>query len=205
MSPGRATGAVRYIVVDVETAGPNPGQYALLSIGACTVGEPRETFYVELQPDRDTTTEEAVSVHGLSMEQLAREGTPPGEAMRRFAVWVAEVTPEGVRPLFVGFNAPFDWMFVNDYFHRYLGRNPFGHAALDIKALYMGAADVPWEETSMRHLAPRYLGGVQLTHNALQDAIDQARILEGILDELAGRGRALSDPTDEDHSGGTNG
>jgi hypothetical protein len=75
-------------------------------------------------------------------------------------------------------------MFVNDYFHRYLGRNPFGHAALDIKALYMGMAGVSWEETSMRHLAPRYVGGVGLTHNALQDAIDQARILEGILAEM---------------------
>ncbi len=26
-----------YISVDIETAGPNPGGYAMLSIGACTV------------------------------------------------------------------------------------------------------------------------------------------------------------------------
>jgi DNA polymerase III epsilon subunit-like protein len=202
MISGRAQGAGCYIVVDVEAAGPNPSQYALLSIGACTVGEPRDTFYVELQPDREAATEQAVAVHGLSMDRLASEGTPPAEAMRRFSGWVAAVTPHGVRPLFVGFNAPFDWMFVNDYFHRYLGHNPFGHAALDIKALYMGAAGVPWEETSMRHLAPRYLGGAQLTHNALQDALDQARILEGILDELA-QGEEPSDPIHEDHPGGT--
>jgi ribonuclease T len=184
MRPGRTADVVRYIVVDVEAAGPNPSQYALLSIGACTVGEPRQTFYAELQPDRSAITDEAISVHGLSLEALSATGTPPAEAMRRFAEWVAEVTPDGARPTFVGFNAPFDWMFVNDYFHRYLGSNPFGHAALDIKALYMGAAGVRWDETSMRHLAPRYLGGAQLTHNALQDAIDQARILESILEEM---------------------
>ena len=33
-----------------ETAGPNPADYALLSIGACTLLEPRATFYAELQP-----------------------------------------------------------------------------------------------------------------------------------------------------------
>jgi ribonuclease T len=204
MTASRAAGVIWHIVVDVEAAGPNPSQYALLSIGACTVGEPRDTFYVELQPDREAKTEEALAVHRLSMERLASEGIPPAEAMHRFAAWVAEVTPQGVRPVFVGFNAPFDWMFVNDYFHRYLGHNPFGHAALDIRALYMGAAGVPWEETSMRHLAPRYLGGAQLTHNALQDALDQARILEGILDQLA-EGQERSDPTHQDHPGGTNG
>jgi DNA polymerase III epsilon subunit-like protein len=184
MATHRTVDAQRYIVVDVEAAGPNPSAYALLSIGACTLGEPREVFYVELQPDREATTDQAMAVHGLSMERLSEEGTPPTEAMRRFADWVARATPDGMRPLFVGFNAPFDWMFVNDYFHRYLGSNPFGHAALDIKALYMGAVGVRWDETSMRYLAPRYLGGAQLTHNALQDAIDQARILEGILEDM---------------------
>lgn len=174
----------RYIVVDVEAAGPTPSEYALLSIGACTLGEPRETFYVELQPDRSAAHPAAMAVHGLSMERLAKEGTPPAEALARLAAWVAAITPPGARPIFVGFNAPFDWMFVNDYFHRYAGRNPFGHAALDIKALYMGMAGVPWEETSMHYLASRYLGGAGLTHNALQDAIDQAKILEGILAEM---------------------
>jgi hypothetical protein len=51
------------------------------------------------------------------------------------------------RPVFVGFNAAFDWSFVNYYFQRYLGENPFGFAALDIKSLYMGATGCAWEET----------------------------------------------------------
>ena len=58
--------------------------------------------------------------------------------MADFAAWVERVTPEGSLPVFVGFNAPFDWMFVNEYFHRHLGRNPFGHVAVDIKAYAMG-------------------------------------------------------------------
>jgi hypothetical protein len=76
-------------------------------------------------------------------------------------------------------------MFVNDYFHRFLGRNPFGHAALDIKALYMGSAGVSWGETGWRTVASRYLENRHLTHHALSDAVDQAEILLQILPQLA--------------------
>lgn len=47
----------------------------------------------------------------------------------------------GKQPVFVGFNAGFDWSFVNWYFLRFLGENPFGFAPLDIKSYYMGSAN----------------------------------------------------------------
>jgi ribonuclease T len=174
-----------YISVDVETAGPNPGDYSLLAIGACTLAEPGHTFYIELKPVNERALPEALAVCHLSLEVLAERGTPPPEAMRRFAAWIEEVTPGGEKPLCVAFNAPFDWMFINDYFHRYLGRNPFGHAALDIKAYAMGALGISWEETSIRHLARRYQLPTQLEHHALQDALDQAELFRKL---LIGRG-----------------
>ncbi len=173
-----------YISVDVETAGPNPAQYSLLSIGACTVHEPLATFYVELHPDQPDFLPESLSISKLSMEILAETGLSPVEAMATFADWVAQVTPPGNRPVFVALNAPFDWMFVNDYFHRHLGRNPFGHSALDIKALYMGLTGARWQETNLHRLAKRYQMEMHLTHNALQDAIDQAEVFRLILDEV---------------------
>jgi ribonuclease T len=181
IEPARAEEA--YIVIDIEASGPNPSQYAMLSIGACTLDEPRHTFYVELKPDKDAFTEEAMAVSGLSMEGLADGGMPPAEAMEAFAAWVEVVVPEGATPVFTAFNAPFDWMFVNDYFHRYLGYNPFGHAALDIKAYYMGLHGVAWGETSLKEISHRHVGQRELTHHALGDAIDEAEILEGMLAE----------------------
>jgi DNA polymerase III epsilon subunit-like protein len=172
-----------YISVDVETAGPNPSQYALLSIGACMVCDLERTFYVELQPDKDDFLPSALTISGLSLDELAEHGLPPAEAMARFEIWAREQVPEMHRPIFVAFNAPFDWMFVNDYFHRYIGHNPFGHTAIDLKAFYMGAAGVSWEETTMHHVAARYLDGRKLTHHALRDALDQAEILRRILAE----------------------
>lgn len=173
-----------FISVDVEAAGPIPSQYALLSIGACSLTQPRRTFYAELIPDKAQADPRSSEVHGLDLSRLAQEGLPPEEALRRFAAWIAAVVPPGRPPLMVGFNLPFDWMFINDYFYRYLGGNPFGHSAVDIKAAYLGASGKSWAETSGLHLHRRYHDGKELTHNALEDAIAQAIIFEGILKEF---------------------
>ena len=170
-----------YISVDIETAGPNPGQYSLLTIGACTISEPRGTFYIELQPVNDRITPESYAIHRLDVKHLAERGTPPAEAMAEFEAWVQRETPEGHRPVFVAFNAPFDWMFVSDYFHRFLGRNLFGHTALDIKAFYMALTGSTWSETSMKYVSPRYLESREITHHALRDAIDQAEIFQNMI------------------------
>lgn len=165
----------RYISVDIETSGPNPHDYSLLSIGACTLVTPRQTFYIELIPTSDQATIEAMAVNQLSLQKLARQGLAPEEGMRQFEDWLAQVVLDQ-SPIFLAFNAPFDWMFVNDYFHRFRGYNPFGHTAIDIKSFYMATGGVTWSQTSMDHIARRYLGDRSLSHHALQDAIDQADI-----------------------------
>jgi ribonuclease T len=177
-----------YVSVDVETAGPSPSQYSLLSIGACLVLDTQRTFYVELQPVNDNFTLEALSVSRLLLAELTERGLPPAEAMDRFEAWLEAEIPSDQQPIFVALNAPFDWMFVNDYFYRFLGRNPFGHAALDLKAFYMGLTGVHWLETTMHDVAARYLSSRQLTHHALQDAQDQAELFRKMLAEAAAKG-----------------
>lgn len=171
------------ISVDVETAGSVPSLYAMLSIGACLVDDPETGFYAELAPERDAVMPGALEVSGLSMAELARTGLPPAEAMTRFAAWLDEVVPDEAIPVFLGFNTPFDWMFVADYFERHLGRNPFGHSAVDIKSYFMGKTGTSWLRTSMKFLSPRYLGGAPLSHNALGDARDQAALFRAIRDD----------------------
>ncbi len=194
------------ISVDVETAGPYPGRYSLLSIGACVVADPSLTFYVELQPLSPDVVPDALAVTGLDLERLTEEGLPPAEAMLDFAGWLQTVAPAGRPPVFVGFNAPFDWMFINDYFHRFLGYNPFGHNALDIKSFYAGRTGARWTETSLKHVAAHFGGPPSLTHNALADAIDQASLMSAMLEEatlpltspaLAPQGRGRTEDDDE--------
>ncbi len=179
-----------FISVDVETAGPNPGQYALLSIGACLVSDPAQTFYVELKPDRTAALPEALAISKLSLAELTERGLPPAEALALFETWTLAHTAAGGRPVFVAFNAPFDWMFIADYFQRYLGRNPFGHSALDIKALYMGLTGARWNETSLHYVAARYGRRQALAHQALSDAVDQAGLFREMLDEARQHGWA---------------
>jgi len=174
-----------YISVDIETSGPNPSQYSLLSIGACTLTVPQHTFYVELQPVNNNYVPEAIAVSGLSLARLAEIGLPPRQALVRFESWLQTTLPPETLPIFVGFNAPFDWMFINDYFHRFLQHNPFGHKALDLKAFYMALKKVTWKQTSLRDVSQNYPIPDSLTHNALQDAIDQAEIFRKMLTEIS--------------------
>jgi DNA polymerase III epsilon subunit-like protein len=176
-----------YISVDVETAGPTPSAFAMLSIGACLVDSDDVNFYVELKPDKTATVDSAMAIGGLSMSALEANGEDPAAAMSAFEQWVTSVVPEGNIAVFVGFNAVFDWMFVADYFQRYLGRNPFGHSAIDIKSLYMGAVGTTWARTSLKYLSPLYLDGSKLSHNALGDAKVQAEVFRAVRAESARR------------------
>jgi len=56
--------------------------------------------------------------------------------MLSFEKWLLTVAGNA-KPIFVGLNAPFDWSFINYYFHRFIGRNPFGFTALDIKINFL--------------------------------------------------------------------
>ncbi len=179
--------AETWISVDVETSGPTPGTGSLLAIGACLVERPGEGLEILLRPDPALPWgEEAEAVHGLSRELLEEHGLEPRDAMELLAAWLARVVPPGGRPVFVAFNAPFDWMFVADAAWRHLGRNPFGISAIDLKALYLGRHlddGLTWAETSSDHVRRHYPVDLPHTHRALDDAREQAALCRGIRDE----------------------
>nr|WP_294863787.1 3'-5' exonuclease [uncultured Pseudogulbenkiania sp.] len=173
-----------YISIDVETTGPIPGEYSLLSIGACLAFEPERTFYCELKPINSNFVPEALQVSGLSLDELAQTGLSPSDAMKAFTNWLSTVVGPNQTAVFVGFNAPFDWSFVNYYFHRFWSGNPFGFTALDIKALYMGATGCRWSDTRSSKMNERLKPTLIGTHNALLDAQYQAEIFQLILSRL---------------------
>jgi len=172
-----------YISVDVETSGPVPGLYALLTIGACAVEDDGQVFSCALKPTTRNADPKALEITGLSLDDLEREGLDPAAAMTQFRQWILEVAADGT-PVFVGLNAAFDWAFVNDYFHRYLGENPFGFAPLDIKAYYMGATRCTWSDTRSSKMAARLNPQLHGDHDALHDARYQAELFR-LIREIA--------------------
>ncbi|WP_215409444.1 exonuclease domain-containing protein [Janthinobacterium sp. JC611] len=165
-----------FISIDIETAGPIVGEHSLLTIGACLAYTPEVEFSVMLKPTTDQAVKEALEVSGLSLEQARKDGLEPTEAMAAFAAWVAKNLPEDSIPVFVGLNAPFDWAFVNYYFLKYLGENPFGFTALDIKALFMGATGCSWHDTKSSSIDKRVHPTLKGDHDALHDARYQAEL-----------------------------
>lgn len=165
-----------FVSVDVETSGPIPGEYSMLAIGACVIDDPDLTFACSIKPISDRVDAAAISVTGLSMDELRKSGLEPEVAIRSFADWLEKVATDAGNIVFVGLNAPFDWAFVNYYFHRYTGKNPFGFTALDIKAYYMGVTGCRWDETKSSVMAAKLKPTHTGTHDALEDAVYQAEL-----------------------------
>ena len=164
-----------YISVDVESDGPAPGVASMIALGAAVV-EPGvgRTFGATLRPISDGWDPKALAVSGYTREQtLAFED--PASVMRRFAAWVDEVAAGG-RVWFVSDNAGFDWMFVCYYFHRFVGRNPFGWSALSLTSLYKGyAKDM---RANFRHLRKTCH-----SHDPVDDAKGNAEALMALFEK----------------------
>lgn len=176
-----------YISVDIEAAGPIPSTYSMLSLGAVAVDDPKTTFYAEFRPINQNSVPEAMKVVGRTLQDFRRTGREPKEAMIAFRDWLGSVVTSG-KPVFVGFNATFDWAFVNHYFHHYLNENPFGFGGIDIKSYYMGMTGCSWEDTRSSRIAPEMKGKSPHTHNALDDAIEQAEMFRRMRERSGGEG-----------------
>lgn len=148
----------------------------MLTVGACLVYQPEISFSVVLKPISDKSVAEALAITGLTLEQAENAGITPTEAMTEFSAWITTNTPKGSIPVFVGLNAPFDWGFVNYYFLKYLGYNPFGFTALDIKAFFMGATGCSWYETRSSAIDKVVHPKKKGDHDALHDAEYQAEL-----------------------------
>ena len=169
--------------VDVECSGQTPLEGSLISIGACLVDDPSRTFYIELRPDPTKAWgPKEERVHHLTRRHLEESGVDRIEGVRKFAEWVRStceaVAPESA-PLFVGFNTPFDWMWLTMAFTEAGVKNPFGMSAMDLKSVYYtlhGGENLTWKKTVKRFVRQVYPTDLIADHNALADALEQAEL-----------------------------
>lgn len=164
-----------YISVDVEASGPVPPAYSMLSLGACVVDDPERAFYVEFKPLGPGAVPAALEVVGRTLAYFFEHGCEPQQGVLAFKQWVDHVSV-GHDPVFVGFNATFDWAYVNWYFHTFAGENPFGIGGIDIKSFYMGRAGVSWADTRSSRIPDELKSSEPETHHALEDARRQAEL-----------------------------
>jgi len=95
-----------YFSADVETDGPIPGPFSMLSFALVYAGRfdgvrfqrpgnLDETFYKELKPISDQYEPDALRVNGLDRNRLCREGASPEAVMTAATQWVNGVAGEG--------------------------------------------------------------------------------------------------------------
>jgi len=157
-----------YIMVDVESDGPVPGDYSMVCFGAVVVeASLSKTFYGQLAPVSDRWVPEALAVSGFSRDQVLQFPAPES-VMRDFGVWLA-ANSDG-RPMFISDNNGFDWQFINWYFHHFTGANPFGFSSTNLSSLYKGIV----LDTSLNF---KHLRKTRHTHHPVDDAKGNAEAL----------------------------
>ena len=144
------------------------------------------SWTAEFRPINRKSVPEAMKVVGRTLKDFERTGRDPKEAMIAFRDWLASVAKKG-KPIFVGFNATFDWAFVNHYFQHYLGEDPFGFGGIDIKSYFMGMTECTWDDTRSSRIPSELKGSSAHTHNALDDAIEQGEMFRRMRERAIGK------------------
>lgn len=157
-----------YIMVDVETDGPIPGDYSMISFGAVLVNSALDTtFYGRLRPVSEKFIPEALHVSGHTREEtLAFDD--PAQVMTDFTAWIKTHCKD--RPVFISDNNGFDWMFTCWYFHHFTGQNPFGHSSQNLGSLFKGLVKDTFQ--NFKHLRK-----TKHTHHPVDDARGNAEAL----------------------------
>jgi hypothetical protein len=177
-----------YISADIEADGPVPGPYSMLAFGLAVAGRfdakifnaatpGAETFYRELAPISDQSEPDALSVSGLDRGRLIHEGDRPPAAMDAAAAWINEVANDH-RPVLVAWPLSYDWLFLQWYFLRFASQgSPFGFSSgIDMKTLFWRHSGRVLDAAGKEDLPIDLRPNAQHTHNALDDAVEQAEI-----------------------------
>ncbi len=163
------------IVVDVESDGPIPGDYSMISFGAIIVEEKLErTFYGKLKPISENWFPDALKVSGFSREETLQFDDPKS-VMEDFNSWIKENAKS--RASFFSDNNGFDWQFINWYFIHFIGKNPFGFSSTNLGSLYKGMVKNMFK--NFKHLRK-----TKHTHNPVDDAIGNAEALLHMKNEM---------------------
>ncbi|HMA94828.1 MAG TPA: 3'-5' exoribonuclease, partial [Polyangiaceae bacterium] len=141
------------------------------------------TFYRELRPISENFEEETLRVNGLDRDRLLRFGELPEKAMTEAAAWVKQVAGSA-KPVLVAYPMSFDWLWLYWYFVRYAKQgSPFSHSqCFDVKTAFAVKARLPISRAGRSKLPDALKATRVHTHNALDDAAEQAEIFANILE-----------------------
>jgi hypothetical protein len=195
-----------YFSADVETDGPIPGPFSMLSFALVYAGSfdgsrfrrpdvYEQRFYRELQPISDNFEPEALRVNGLDRMRLSIEGETPQKVMTEACEWVRNIGGAS-QPVLVAYPLSFDWSWLYWYFIQFSSTgSPFAYSrCFDIKTAVAVKAGLPISSAGRSQIDPSLRSTRPHTHHAIDDAIEQAEIFARVFewDGALGRNRKPS-------------
>ena len=192
-----------YVSVDVESDGPIPGVYSMLSLGAAAfklvptnedkdgwdqVGDVFDVNLLQL-PDaiEDPGTMKWWNTQPEAYSATQKDQLPAKEAMEKFRDWLLGLSTKKDTLVFLGYPVTFDFMFVYWHYVKFVGfPAPFGFRALDMRTLGMDRLNVGYHEFS-KEMCPKdwFREAPEAeSHLASQDALFQgAWCMNMLMDE----------------------
>ncbi len=174
-----------YVSTDVEADGPIPGPNSMLSFASAAFTSDKRllgTFSANLitlpdaRPDPKTSAWWATQPDAWAA--CRRDLREPADALADYVRWL-EALP-GL-PVFVGYPAAYDFLFVYWYLMRFVGRSPFSHSALDVKSYAMALLGTGYRDVSKRTMPKAWFDPAPHTHVALDDALEQGGLFCNML------------------------
>lgn len=180
-----------YVSTDIEADGPIPGPHSMLSFASAAYRPDKtlvSTFTRNLETlpgaSADPKTAAWWKTQPEAWAACRRDLAPPEQAMRAYVDWLRGLPG---KPVFVGYPASYDFMFVYWYVIQFVGESPFSHSALDIKTFAMCMLGTGYRESTKKSMPRAWFDDLPHTHVALDDALAQGALFCNMLREARAR------------------
>lgn len=184
-----------YIVTDCEFDGPLPGRHSMLAFGSVAVSETGNflgEFEAVLEP-LEGATQDAVTAafwakHPEAWRAATTDPQPVAKVMTQFVQWIASLQGE---PIFVAHPVALDGPWIDFYLQLSIGRQLFEgpwvkdrlfrRPPLCLMSMLAGYAGRGQWLCDVEHYPTGWLGSVEHTHRAIDDARGYANLLRGVI------------------------
>ena len=185
-----------FVSIDIETTGPVPGLYSMISLGAAAFTAsgglvPVSTFQANLKElpgaERDDETMDWWANHVEAWEEAREKPEDMEEVMRSFQLWITSLGPNVV-PVY--YPSGYDLPFISYYCQRFLGKVFLTHRAIDIQTLAWSLLGSPFVKNCRRSSFPKpWLIDNKKKHQAVDDAIEQGQMFMRMREDNGHPGR----------------
>ena len=184
-----------YVVTDCEFDGLTPGQNSMLSFGSVAVssdGSRMGEFEAVLEPLDNAMADPGVMMfwqrHPAAWAAATNNPKPAINVIEDFVDWIRSFNGE---PVFASHPVSLDGPWIDFYLRRFIGRpllegpwvtdRLFRHAPLCLMSMVAGSTGRAHWECDADTYPPEWLGDVEHTHRAIDDARGYANLLSFVL------------------------